>query len=312
MPLPFNFVTISPTILQVIEQGARVARAGGNTKPYFDRLSDELLQLPEDTLQRMDVASLLESDRLAGQILTRHIRELHACRYDETLNLDQLFFAFPLTLQLPVHLPDNALVTVSVMLSHWLSTHGLIDGHASLAECPLLDGVETQRQLRPSFNSWNPPTTLSGLERASKESTAPRHVAAIWPGALTSTPATLMYFQTKLRTMQSVAPEFTTIKKQVEASMLEVGISLTLFPPASWANGLSLSRIARFRAQLLAQVRAHPLKKEWSFSFVQGELAELTETEPTSWGSFYEETREDMLALFASAARSHNVKLRLR
>jgi hypothetical protein len=305
-------VAISSVTLNLVAQCARILRSGGDTRPYFDRLTEELLQNSGDSISALDVTELLNTDRLSGQVLIRHLRELRAYQFEENLNLEQLFFAIPLVITIPVEGPPDAWALTSVLLTQWMASNSDIDGHSVMSEAPILEGGGSDDGLQPADSFFNCGTHVDRIVKESENALGTlRHVAAIWPGIFRGTPAALALVQAKLRKMQQIAPEFMALKKRAEAAMLEMNVVATLFPPASWANAWSLARIARFRLQLLTDVRANPLKKEWTFSFQDGALTEAQQGALLDWGSFYEETKEDMLALLASAARSHNVKLML-
>lgn len=291
-------------------RAARASRAGASTQPFYDELRETFVALRGNVGLTAKIQSLLALDRAAGQFALRTARAVFA-RLTLKSEDDRLLLSFPCLVEVSDTTVDWA--RLASELQGWANLYCAPTGTVVVAPAPVLLSTIECASAVDAPSGWLHELAHAGQIRAMPE--IPPRVAlspALWQVALTATASQVARLEERLAQPRRLTQEFSALKNRTEQLAETDGITLSLFPLSSWANGFSLARIVYFRQTLRQALKQNPLKTRWRFLLAGNQLIEQGRGgESLAWGVFPEETFEDVQAMLLAAGTAHGIKLEL-
>lgn len=287
-----------PAFESLAKEAADCIRAEDCSQDSFERITEVVRAYPSEVRLTASVAKLLETDRLAGQFAVR------ACR--ATFSVSQVSSdASLLLLAVPCVIAkwnSKAAQAVTPEIQGWLRSKWLGFDHSTVK-------VTVSQQPIPveALDDTVGRTQEVWAHTLSSESRAPAawpfkapegFTAAVWMVALQVPSSMVDSLQMRLQTLGMMDPEVSAFKYRMEALAQEQGAIMAMLPPTSWANGFSMARATAFRYQAQAVSRALPQGTSVQVHFDGTNLYSYTPSgKVLSWGSFPEETKEDLVRM---------------
>jgi len=283
-----------------------------DTQDVFSTLAEVAYACPSETMLAKSVAQLLATDRLAGQFAVRACRSSFSVA-PFTNDVSLMLLALP---SVVARWSPDAGPAVSSEIQSWLQNKWLGFEHpsvrVSVSNTPVPPEV-VEAALGGTQVNWAHKLSTEGTAPGAWPTKQPAPFApALWMVALRVPSDMVDNIQMRLQKPAAMDATMSAFKHRMDALAEEKGALVSVMPPVSWSNALSVARASAFRLQAQAVSRAVPAGTALNMRFDGVQLITQTPSGKTmSWGLFPEETRDDIERMLVQTQSATKLQLSL-